>query len=200
MSMLTAPLLDADYARLELLLKRVNPEAMGLEELDGFFCALVCGPSQEPMTEYFPDVLGLDINDDRAGHSLVDPQELSALLVRLWNQIAATMLAGRPYIPLFSMDEEGNPDGHDWAEGFAQGMDLDQEDWDRMLKKKDHWATVAPMMYLLAESDPQMQKDLKVSLLPPEERIELLATTSVCLSHIFRYFHGDSGKNKPKVK
>ena len=145
-------------------------------------------------------MLGLDINEDRAGYSLVDPKELSALLVRLWNQIAATMLAGKPYVPLFSNDAGGNPDGHDWAEGFAQGMDLDQEDWDRMLQKKDHWVTVTPMMYLLAESDPQMQKDLSVPPLPPEERTDLLATTSVCLAHIFRYFHGDTGKNTSKHK
>jgi uncharacterized protein len=197
---LTTPLAEADYARLELLLRRVNPDAMGLEELDGFFCALVCGPSKEPMTVYFPDVLGLDLNDDRAGYSLVDPQELSTLLVRLWNEIAATQLAGKPYIPLFSNDAEGNPDGHDWAAGFAEGMDMDPEDWDRMIKNKDHWVTVAPMMFLLAEYDPDLPDDMKVPPFPQEKRIELLGTTSACLSQIFMFFHGDSGKRKSKRK
>jgi uncharacterized protein len=194
MNPLTVPLTEADLDRLKLLLSRVNPAAMSRDKLDGFFCALVCGPSRKPMNAYFPYVLGQDQNDDSAGYSLVDPQELSTLLVRLWNEIAAAMLAGNSYAPRFAMDAEGTPDGHDWAIGFVQGMNLDQKDWNRLIKDKVQGIMVSPMLFLLAESASDLPDDLENLPLLTEKRIELLATIPTCLIQIFRFFHRDSGK------
>ena len=200
MSNLTTPLTEADFDRLELLLSRVNPDAMTVDELDGFFCALVCGPSMDPVSEYFPDVLGQDLDHDSARYSLVDPEELSTLLYRHWNEIAAAMLADKPYVPLFTQEEPGNPVGHNWARGFVQGMDLDPEEWDLLTGDKHNWTLVAPVMLLLADSDPELAPELKRPVDTPERRMEVLAAAAVSLSLIFRHFHPAPGKSGSKRK
>jgi len=196
---LTKPLTEADLDRLDLLLDRVNSDAMALEELDGFFCALVCGPAADPVSSYFPDVLGQD-PDGTAGYSLVDPLELSTLLYRYWNQIAATMMSGEHYLPHFSTEDPDNPDGHAWARGFVQGMDLDPEEWDRVAKDKDNWVLMAPIMLLLADADPELSAELKVRVDTPDRRLEVLAATAAALSMIFQHFHPDSAKRGSKRK
>jgi uncharacterized protein len=172
---LLQPLTDADIDQLDLLLSRVSPEAMAVDELDGFFCALVCGPSDEPLEVYFLDAVGVDLQDEKAVGPLVDPRELLTLLHRRWNEIAAELLTDKPHIPLFATDPEGHPDGHDWAAGFAQGMDWDSEEWDRLVKDKSHWMDVAPIMLLLAVDDPEMVSELGICQPQPEDQLQFLA-------------------------
>jgi uncharacterized protein len=194
---LMTSLTEADIARLKVLLRRVSPNAMALDALDGFFCALVCGPGKEPARADFSDVLGADLDDeDSASCDLVDAKELSMLMLRHWNVIAAAMLAGKPYVPLFALDDEGYPDGGDWAMGFQQGMNRNPAEWDRLTKDKDDWIAKASMRLLL-EQYPLAVSGFNVVQIPPispEKRMELLTLSSGCLSHIFQYFHRDAGK------
>ena len=162
---------------------------MTVEELDGFFCALVCGPSSEPMRTYFEDVLGEELDEDSDRYSIVDPAELSTLLLRLWNEIAAAMMAGEPYLPVFATDDHGNPDGANWAKGFVHGMEYENAKWDRFIKNKEHSDSLAPMMILLADSDPELAAELKIPPIKPEDREEILIATAVSLSLVFKYFH-----------
>jgi len=194
-NMLTTPLAEADLDRLELLLERVNPDSMTVDELDGFFCALVCGPGRQPVNKYFPDVLGQDLDHDSFRYSMVDPVELSTLLYRHWNEIAAAMLADKVYVPLFEQEEPGNPIGHNWARGFVHGMDFDSEAWDTLAKDKHDWALLAPMMLLLADSDPELAPELKRPVDTPEKRMDVLAATAASLSLLFRRFHPGSAKS-----
>ena len=53
------PLTDADYDRLADALNRFHGErAMNLEQLDGFFAALICGPNLVRPSEYLPEIWG----------------------------------------------------------------------------------------------------------------------------------------------
>ena len=53
------PLTDADYDRLADALNRFHGErAMNLEQLDGFFAALICGPDLVRPSEYLPEIWG----------------------------------------------------------------------------------------------------------------------------------------------
>jgi uncharacterized protein len=198
-SNLTTPLTEADLDRLDLLLGRVNSDAMTMDELDGFFCALVCGPAMDPVSSYFPDVLGQD-QDDNAVYSLVDPEELSTLLYRYWNQIAASMMAGEHYVPQLSFEDSENPDGLAWARGFVQGMNLDPEGWDRVTKDRNNWTLVAPMMLLLANADPGLAPELTRPLDTPEKRMDVLLAATASLSLIFKHFHPKSAKSGSKRK
>ena len=50
------PLTDAEYDRLADTLNRFHGEgAMNLEQLDGFFAALICGPDRVHPSEYLPE-------------------------------------------------------------------------------------------------------------------------------------------------
>jgi uncharacterized protein len=49
------PLTDAELERLNQVLGRFdNKRSMNLEQLDGFFAALICGPQIVPPSEYLP--------------------------------------------------------------------------------------------------------------------------------------------------
>ena len=53
------PLSDAEFDRLEEILKRFRDKrAMNLEQLDGFFAALICGPNIVLPSEYLPRFWG----------------------------------------------------------------------------------------------------------------------------------------------
>src|SRR4051794_32610627 len=53
------PLTDADYDRLADALNRFHGDrAMNLEQLDGLFAALICGPDLVRPSEYLPEIWG----------------------------------------------------------------------------------------------------------------------------------------------
>ncbi len=56
------PLTEAELDRLSGLLGRFdNKRPMNLEQLDGFFAALICGPVNVPPSKYLPVILGDDM-------------------------------------------------------------------------------------------------------------------------------------------
>jgi uncharacterized protein len=56
------PLTDAELERLNQVLGRFeNKHPMNLEQLDGFFAALIRGPVNVPPSEYLPVILGDDM-------------------------------------------------------------------------------------------------------------------------------------------
>jgi uncharacterized protein len=191
LSTLTTPLSEADYARLELLLTRASADSMSLEQMDGFFCALVCGPSEEPMSDYFADVVGEELDEESLRFTLVDPDELSALLIRHWNRIASAMLEGRPYLPVLLEDDDGEMHGHDWARGFFEGMEFDREEWDELVTHKEHWQVMAPITVLLADSGHEAVPALKKRIELQEELIKVVVLIPLCLAGIFDFFHGN---------
>jgi len=188
---LTTPLTDADFDRLNRLLLRANPDgAMSVSEMDGFFCAAVCGPGKESLPFYFDYVLGPASNERGAFHSVLgEAGQIGTLLMRHWNTIAATLLAGKPYAPLFDLDDDGQPVGYDWAEGFAEGMRLEKAGWNRMVRDRRTQLLVAPIMFILAEEFPYLAPGVPIGELSPEKRIEIIAATMHCLTQLFQYFH-----------
>ena len=70
---------------------------MSLEELDGFFCALICGPELVPPSEYMPHIFGGELVQGHGVSTVEEAQELLNLLARHWNMIAATLLRDEPY-------------------------------------------------------------------------------------------------------
>jgi uncharacterized protein len=58
------PLTEAEFNRLGDFLKSCKgDEAMNLEELDGFFAALIVGPETVVPSEYYREVFGGEISD-----------------------------------------------------------------------------------------------------------------------------------------
>ena len=103
------PLNDAECARLGAVLSRFGSEyAMNnLEEIDGFFAALICSPDVAKPSEYLPEIWGGEMADDEA---LADRQELQdflSLLMRHWNSIVRILQEEDVFAPLLFQDEEG---------------------------------------------------------------------------------------------
>lgn len=117
---------------------------MDLEELDGFFCALIAGPETVLPSEYFPTVWG---TDDETGpdkgpryESLDQAQYVLGLLTRHWNTIAVRLNAGLPYEP-FLFEAPPEERAFRWAIGFLLGLDLREDAWTPLLihKKWGSW-------------------------------------------------------------
>lgn len=191
------PLTGADLERLDDLLCAANSdEAMTLEELDGFFCALICGPELVPPSEYLPEVFGGEMTLGSGVSTAEEAQELLNLLTRHWNNIAGTLLRGEVYVPLIIEDENGIPMGNDWAIGFVQGMHMRLSSWDRLVDDKEQWAALTPMMLLAHEGEPDSEFTDKP--LTPETRFELLCHMANCVPIIYDFFRGRTPKPKGK--
>jgi uncharacterized protein len=89
------PLTDAELDRLGDFLKSCKGgKAMNVEQLDGFFAALVAGPEIVMPSEYFPKVFGgetlnvCDFGNFEEGNEVLGP------MMRHWNDIAGTLFKG----------------------------------------------------------------------------------------------------------
>jgi uncharacterized protein len=116
MPVLTQSLTDAELDRLDHFLRSVNPsEGMSLEELDGFFCALICSPEVVPPSEYMPLIFGGELVQGLGVSTIEEAQELLNLLTRRWNNIAGTLLRDEPYPILIERGDDGDLAGEEWA-------------------------------------------------------------------------------------
>ncbi len=93
---------------------------MNVEQLDGFFAALIAGPKTVMPSEYNPEVFGGEMSDACEFGSLGEANEILGLMMRHWNNIAGTLLKGEVYGPILLQDENGVFHGNDWARGFMR--------------------------------------------------------------------------------
>src|SRR5438445_6552970 len=95
------PLTETEWDRLnEILESCKGGKAMNIEELDGFFAALIAGPEVVMPSEYFPEVCGGEMSDACEFDSLDEANDTLALLMRHWNDIAQTLGEDEVYVPL----------------------------------------------------------------------------------------------------
>ena len=67
---------------------------MNVEELDGFFAALIAGPEVVLPSEYLPGVFGGELEEACEFESLQEAKQIFDLLMRQWNTIARTLNQG----------------------------------------------------------------------------------------------------------
>src|SRR5437879_9917151 len=92
------PLTDAEFDRLGTFLKGCKGgRAMNVEELDGFFAALIAGPETVMPSEYYPEVFGGEMSETCEFGSLDEANEILGLMMRYWNTIAAVLHKGDVY-------------------------------------------------------------------------------------------------------
>jgi uncharacterized protein len=148
------PLTDAEIDRLGDFLKSCKgAESMNLEELDGFFAALIAGPETVMPSEYYAEVFGGEMSDACEFGSLDEANEILGLMMRHWNDIAGTLFNGEVYVPLLLEDEDGMAHGNDWARGFMRGMGMRHDGWAELVNDDEHGGCLIPMMMLCHEHD-----------------------------------------------
>jgi uncharacterized protein len=165
------PLTDAEFERLSRVLGRFDTKhPMNLEELDGFFAALICGPEVVRPSEYLPVIWGDNIIlDDSFGKQPV-LQDFLSLIVRHWNVIANTLYSGDVFLPLLLEDDDGATHGNDWATGFRCGMEFHKERWAALLADDGHGGLLVPIFALAHEHDPDPEMRPYKEALSGEER------------------------------
>lgn len=175
---------ELDWLAGFLVSEHVSDASMTLDELDGFFTALIARSEVVPPSEYLPSIWGGEGEDGPVFDNEAQAQFVMGLLTRHWNTIAARLDAGRPHAPLVYP----NDDGRGWATGFVGGLALRQDTWLDMLQDEEAAMPVMSILGLIAD-----EYDAEAERLTTEVRaqvIELLPMTILAIHHFWR--HGTS--------
>ena len=97
----TETLTETELDRLgDFLKKSKSGRRLNLEELDGFFSALIAGPDVVMPSEYMPEVFGSKTPEKHAFESMEEANEIIGLMMRHWNDIAGTLSRGDVHLPI----------------------------------------------------------------------------------------------------
>ncbi len=187
--MTSQPLSDAELDRLGQLLSRFGAKgAMNLEEVDGFFAALIAGPDHVLPSEYLPEIWGdAMVNEDAFGaHPVL--QDFLSLVIRHWNTVSRTLRSGDVYTPLLLADEQGLAHGNDWANGFVRGMELRREDWGPLIDDEENGGFLVPILALAHEHDPHPELRSYDKPVSDELREKLIVASAAGVMRIYQYF------------
>ncbi len=183
------PLTDAEFDRLSGVLGRFdNKRPMNLEQLDGFFAALICGPVNVPPSEYLPMILGGDmvLEDTFDGQTVL--QDFLSLIMRHWNVIVDTLQSDEVYLPLLLQDENGISHANDWANGFLRGMELRKAEWAALLNDEEHGGWLVPILALAHEHAPDPEVRSYKEPITAEARENLIVGAAAGVIKIYHHF------------
>ena len=97
------PLTEAELDRLTEFLKiSKSRHAMNLEQLDGFFAALIAGPDIVSPSEYLPEVFGGEMSETCSFETVEHASDVIGLIMRHSNSIATTLNEGDVHLPLLA--------------------------------------------------------------------------------------------------
>ena len=161
--------------------------AMDLEEVDGFFTALIVGPELVMPSLYLPVLWGGE-GEGPDYDSLEQAEYVTTLLMRHWNTITCRLDQGCPCLPLLTA-EEFWPVGRRWSTGFMRGTDLCFIAWERLIEDETDGRMLVPI-FALKEALPDGSEPFS-----EEERVKLLSAVPMLLRNLHAYWrrHGDAG-------
>jgi uncharacterized protein len=178
---------DAELDRLGAFLRGcMGGRAMNLEELDGFFAALIAGPETVMPNEYYREVFGGEMSDACEFSSLKEANEILGLMMRHWNTVAGTLFKGEVYVPLLLEDEHGMAQGNDWARGFMRGMRMRHDGWAELVNDEERGGWLVPMMMLYHEHDEDPK--MRPKPITPEKREDIITHMAAGMAGAYRYF------------
>jgi uncharacterized protein len=191
-------LTEGEYDRMEALLGRSSAkDAMNLEEMDGFFTALICGSEVVLPSQHLDEIWGGKVAPFANSAEL---EEFIGLAMRQWNSIAQTL--GSPDLVfkalLWTEDDEELPRGNRWARGFMRAIDLHREAWSEIFEKEECFAMLLAPLALTHENDPD--PEMRTWKTPPgdEVRANAIVGLSVSAQRLFDYFRSrPTRKSRP---
>jgi len=187
MSVQDEPLSEPELDRLDEFLRgHKSGKAMNIEEVDGFFCALIAGPEIVMPSEYLSEVFGSETSETLGFNTVPEADEILGLLIRHWNEIAKSLSKREAYLPLLLEDENGLVHGNDWARGFIRGTRLRQEGWADLLNDDDHSGCMIPMLMLCHEHDEDPA--MRPGPISPKQREKLIMSMAAGLVGAYVYF------------
>ncbi len=184
------PLSDAEYDKLESVLNQFqNEDVMNLEEIDGFFTALICSPEMTPPSIYLKEIWGdKGIPANEAFQNDQDISDFMNLLMQHWNTVVKKLSEDEVFLPLLLEDSDGTAKGNDWAKGFMRGMKLHQEDWAELMEDEENGGSLVPILALAHEHDPDPKLRPYSEPVSPERREDLIMGIAAGAMKIYKYF------------
>jgi uncharacterized protein len=173
---------ELDWLAGFLLCKAVPETAMDLEELDGFFCALVSGPETVLPSEYFPTLWGTESNKGPSYDSLEQAQYVLGLLTRHWNTIAVRLNDGAQHVPLLSL-APAEDQANRWAMGFLFGLELRRDAWTPLILDEDLGDLIIAIFSLAADGT---EKTMKAP--DPKSRQEFVESLPLMVQAIHQFW------------
>lgn len=198
-----APLTNAEISHLETLLATptFKQQAMGLDEIQGFLCAVISGPQPVSAALWLPAVLG---NPDY--ESAEQAQAVKNLLLRFHGEIVADLGAGESLGLVLNLADasdaatEGEYDYSAWCQAYLDGVEFSASPWTGAGDENEINELLFPISLLAGEIDPKALKQIK-----PREMAELLRECREDLPmltiDIYKYFQSlrDRANERPKV-
>lgn len=127
--MTTSPLSTEELAVLEgwLASPIFGGKAMSVDKLQGFLCAVASAPDTIAPSRWLPEALGGEPEYESPGQA----QEVAALLMRFYNQIASALHENQPPKLILKPRSETDPrlDYEPWCNGYILGWALSTEEW-----------------------------------------------------------------------
>ncbi len=197
---LDQPLTEAEYDRLEEILSSFSEEdAMDLEEMDGFFAALICAPETVPPSVYLSEIWG----GEEAPFDGIDGfEEFLNLAMRHWNSVSRELADPELVFTPWLLAEEGEdfPKGNYWAQGFLTGVALSNDGWDELIEDEDKFVMLLPVLALAHENDPD--PEIRTWKTPPDEgrRKEVIAALCVTTQRLYEYFRSDREREAKRMR
>jgi len=122
------PLSDEELDRFEELLGSpiFRSEAMWLDELQGFLCAVVSAPDTILPSAWLPVALGENPEYENPQQA----EEVFGLIMRFYNHIALTLQQGEGIeMQLYHSEGKEDYDFESWCRGYLEGVELSEVDW-----------------------------------------------------------------------
>lgn len=195
----SAPLTDAEISHLEFLLATpaFAKQSMGLDEIQGFVCAVISGPARVASAQWLPAVLG-----NPAYESAAQEHEVRDLLLRFHDEIAADLNAGDALGLVLDLAEPAKGGGESeydyaaWCQAYLDGVESASVAWSEAGDEEEINDLLFPISLLAGEIDPKALKQVK-----PREMADLLQECREDLPmlavDIYKYFQ--SLRDRPKV-
>lgn len=141
---------DAQLERLDNLLYALPQEnyPMTLSELDGYVTGLLICSEVTPASDWLPQVWG-ETADGPVPEWQIPPETVAAVTAH-YNTLAEA-LSQSPWIePIYEEDPETEDTLWDaWMDGFARGLRLQPDAWQRLIEGSNQEATAA-LVFLMA--------------------------------------------------
>ena len=174
-----------DDKRIDLIQNFLDsvPKAMNFEHIDGFFCALICGPEPVPPGEFLPHIFGGQMP---VFASAEQANEIMDILLEHWNYIAEALAGGISYYPFLYADQDDKISAHDWADGFMLGVQLREAGWADLMNPESEEAMLAEIVELRNEiSDFRQGRGFTIS---SEDRDEMVGKIVAKLQMMFDHY------------
>ncbi len=185
-------LTDAESDRLvKFLAAYADGPAMSLEEVDGFFCALIAGPEMVLPSEFLPEVFGEDLSRVASSFSVDELNDILALLLKHWNHVTEDFGDDKFHAPFLFEKKEGR--GNEWARGYLAGAELRRNDWADLLKDPPDY--LYPMKWFAYENDPALRPAPRAG----KTRDDLLAMLEAAPLAIYRHYASQRKENATKA-